>query len=363
MKDKKTVVVGMSGGVDSSVAALLLKEQGYSVIGLYMVNWEENDENGCCTAEQDFEDVRRVSNLIGIPYYTVNFSKEYMNRVFSYFLKEYARGRTPNPDVLCNREIKFGPFKEHAQALGADFIATGHYCDIAHENGKSFLLKAADKGKDQTYFLNQVTQNQLANVLFPLGKLQKNKVREIAASAGLATAKKKDSTGICFIGERNFRNFLQTYLPAKRGRIMTYEGKVLGEHLGLMYYTIGQRKGLDIGGQKGDCEGGRWFVIEKDLKNNILYVAHGEESRLYSAACEVSGMNWIPEQPQEKQFDCTAKFRYRQEEQRVSVSVQGNGTVYVEFAERQRAITEGQFAVLYRGDRCIGGGVIEKAVF
>lgn len=363
MKDKKKVVVGMSGGVDSSVAALLLKEQGYDVIGLYMVNWEENDENGCCSAEQDYDDVRRVCNAIGIPYYTVNFSKEYMDRVFSYFLKEYQGGRTPNPDVLCNREIKFGPFKEHALALGADYIATGHYCDIAHEGEKSYLLKAADQGKDQTYFLNQVTQKQFENVLFPLGKLKKSEVRLIAERAGLATAKKKDSTGVCFIGERNFRNFLQNYLPARRGKMMTYDGKLIGEHMGLMYYTIGQRKGLDIGGQKGDEAGGRWFVVEKDLKNNILYVAHGDESRLYSKACEASTLNWIPEIPEEKSFECTAKFRYRQDEQKVCVHVQENGKLYIEFAARQRAITEGQYAVLYRQERCLGGGVIEKAVF
>lgn len=362
MMEKKTVVVGMSGGVDSSVAALLLKEQGYNVIGLFMVNWEEDDENGCCTAEQDYEDVRRVSNLIGIPYYTVNFSKEYRERVFSYFLKEYERGRTPNPDVLCNREIKFGPFKEHALALGADYIATGHYCDIAHEGDKSFLLKAADTGKDQTYFLNQVTQPQFQNVLFPLGKMQKSEVRAVAERAGLSNAHKKDSTGICFIGERNFRNFLKSYLPAKRGKMMTYDGKVLGEHLGLMYYTLGQRKGLDIGGQRED-DGGRWFVVEKDLKNNILYVAHGDESRLYSAACEVSGVNWIPAPPEKQTFECTVKFRYRQSEQSVRVHVRENGDLFIEFAERQRAVTEGQYAVLYGGGRCLGGGVIERAVF
>lgn len=218
MMEKKTVVVGMSGGVDSSVAALLLKEQGYNVIGLFMVNWEEDDENGCCTAEQDYEDVRRVSNLIGIPYYTVNFSKEYRERVFSYFLKEYERGRTPNPDVLCNREIKFGPFKEHALALGADYIATGHYCDIAHEGDKSFLLKAADTGKDQTYFLNQVTQPQFQNVLFPLGKMQKSEVRAVAERAGLSTAHKKDSTGICFIGRAQFPQFFKKLSSRKTGQ-------------------------------------------------------------------------------------------------------------------------------------------------
>ena len=226
---KKTAVVGMSGGVDSSVAALLLKEQGFNVIGLFMQNWEETDENGCCTAEEDYADVRRVANLLGIPYYTVNFAKEYMDRVFSYFLREYNAGRTPNPDVLCNREIKFGPFKRYAERLGADFIATGHYCGIRHEGEAHYLLKAKDGNKDQTYFLNQLSQRQLENVLFPLGGLEKGEVRRIAEENGLATAAKKDSTGICFIGERNFRQFLQNYIPAKKGLIKTYDGKVLGE--------------------------------------------------------------------------------------------------------------------------------------
>ena len=261
----KTVIVGMSGGVDSSVAALLLKQQGYNVIGLFMNNWEEKDECGACTGEEDFADVRRVANAIGIPYYSVNFAKEYMDRVFSYFLAEYKAGRTPNPDVLCNREIKFKDFKAAAKRLGADYIATGHYCDILHDNGTHYLLKAKDQSKDQTYFLNQLSQDQLDGVLFPLGKLDKSEVRKIAEQNGLATATKKDSTGICFIGERNFRQFLLKYIPAKKGKIMTYDGKVLGEHLGLMYYTIGQRRGLGIGGQKED-DGSRWFVIEKDLK-------------------------------------------------------------------------------------------------
>lgn len=357
----KTVVVGMSGGVDSSVAALILKEQGYKVIGLYMNNWEEKDECGACTGEEDFADVRRVAGALGIPYYSVNFAKEYMERVFSYFLAEYRAGRTPNPDVLCNREIKFRDFKRAAKELGADYIATGHYCDILHENGKHYLLKAADEGKDQTYFLNQLTQEQLDGVLFPLGRLKKGEVRRIALENGLATAAKKDSTGICFIGERKFREFLLKYIPAQKGRIMTYDGRVLGEHMGLMYYTIGQRRGLNIGGQKGD-DGSRWFVIEKDLKNNILYVAHGQEERLYSKGLLMKECNWIPEPPHEKKFTCTAKFRYRQPEQKCSVYIY-NDYIEVEFAERQRAITEGQFAVFYSGNKCLGGGVIEKAVF
>ncbi len=358
---KKTVVIGMSGGVDSSVAALLLKEQGYNVIGLYMNNWEEKDECGACTGEEDFADVRRVANHIGIPYYSVNFAKEYMDRVFSYFIAEYKAGRTPNPDVLCNREIKFKDFKEQAYKLGADYIATGHYCDILHDGDTHYLLKAKDQSKDQTYFLNQLSQKQLENVLFPLGKLDKSEVREIAEKNGLATATKKDSTGICFIGERNFRNFLLQYIPAQKGEIRTYDGKVLGEHLGLMYYTIGQRRGLNIGGQKGD-DGSRWFVIEKDLKNNILYVAHGEEDRLFSKGLIAKEMNFIPSVPKKKEFECTAKFRYRQPEQGCFVKIIGD-SVEVEFKEKQRAITEGQFAVFYDGDKCIGGGVIEKAIF
>ncbi|MBO7187770.1 MAG: tRNA 2-thiouridine(34) synthase MnmA [Clostridia bacterium] len=357
----KRVVVGMSGGVDSSVAALLLKEQGYEVIGLFMNNWEETDENGVCTAEEDFSDVRRVCNLIGIPYYTVNFSKEYMDRVFKYFLEEYSAGRTPNPDVLCNREIKFKDFKEHAYSLGADFIATGHYCDILHDGDTHYLLKAKDDNKDQTYFLNQLSQEQLKNVLFPLGKLEKSEVRAIAEKYNLATAKKKDSTGICFIGERNFKNFLQTYIPNKPGKIITMDGKVIGEHCGLMYYTLGQRRGLGIGGQKGD-DGSRWFVIKKDLENNILFVAHGAEDALYSTGLLMNACNWIPCRPKEDKFECTAKFRYRQPEQACTVYIKDDG-IEVRFKEKQRAITEGQYAVFYDGDKCIGGGVIEKALF
>ncbi len=354
----KRVVVGMSGGVDSSVAAYLLKQQGYEVIGLFMKNWEETEDDAC-TAEADFADVRRVCSTLDIPYYAVNFSKDYMDRVFSYFLKEYAAGRTPNPDVLCNREIKFGPFKEYAKSLGAELIATGHYCDISHENGVHSLLKAADQNKDQTYFLNQLSQAQLEGVLFPLGKMQKGEVREIAEKLGLSTAKKKDSTGICFIGERNFRNFLKTYLPAKPGEIVTLDGRVLGSHDGLMYYTLGQRKGLNIGGQKNDE--GRWFVVEKDLKTNRLVIAHGNEDLLYSDAATVTEMNWIPSKPTQTSFRCNAKFRYRQDEQGVSVTVKPNGELFVLFDEKQRAVTPGQYCVFYNETQCLGGGVITQA--
>ena len=357
------VIVGMSGGVDSSVAALLLKRQGFDVVGLYMLNWEEEDAGGHCTAEEDYADVRRVCAKLDIPYYTVNFAKEYMERVFSHFLAEYKAGRTPNPDVLCNREIKFGPFLEEAKKLGADYIATGHYCKISHEKGVHRLLKAADKNKDQTYFLNQLTQPQLENVLFPLQDMQKPEVRKIALENGLATAKKKDSTGICFIGERNFRKFLSTYLPARKGKILDLSGREVGEHMGLMYYTLGQRRGLDLGGVKGEEEGGRWFVVRKDLEHNILYVSHGDESPLYSKSCEVSGFNWIPAPPAEKEFVCAAKFRYRQPDQEVKVTVSGGGRLHIAFAEKQRAVTEGQYAVLYRGEECLGGGVIESAEY
>ena len=353
-----TVVVGMSGGVDSSVAALLLKEAGYRVVGLFMRNWEERDGNGACTADADFEDVVRVCGMLDIPYYSVDFSKEYLERVFSHFLEEYAAGRTPNPDVLCNREIKFGPFLDYARELGADFVATGHYCGVSHESGVHRLLKAADAGKDQTYFLNQLSQAQLKDVLFPLASLKKAEVREIARKNGLATARKKDSTGICFIGERNFRKFLQGYLPAKPGKIFTLDGEEVGEHLGLMYYTLGQRRGLDLGGRKG--EEGRWFVVKKDVANNALYVSHGDETPLYSRGCRVSGMNFIPFPPREEKFSCYAKFRYRQGEQGVRAVRTGENTLDLFFDVPQRAVTEGQYAVLYDGTQCLGGGVIEE---
>ncbi len=354
----KTVVVGMSGGVDSSVAALLLKQQGYNVIGLYMLNWEEENAQGSCTAETDFADVQRVCATLDIPYYSVNFSKQYYDRVFEYFLSEYKAGRTPNPDVLCNREIKFGPFREYALSMGADCIATGHYCGIEHGE-RHRLLKAKDAGKDQTYFLNQVRESQLNNVLFPLSDLTKNEVRDIAEKHGLTTAEKKDSTGICFIGERNFRKFLQNFLPAQKGKILSLDGENVGEHIGLMYYTIGQRRGLDLGGKRG--EDGRWFVVRKDLENNILYVSHGDETPLYSKACRVSKLNWIGYNPEPK-FECTAKFRYRQGEQKVRVTL-GGSSATVEFSQPQRAVTEGQYAVFYDDTACLGGGVIDGVIY
>ncbi len=360
MEKQKTVVVGLSGGVDSSVAAYLLKQQGYNVVGLFMLNWEEQDGNGNCTAEADFEDVKRVANKLGIPYYTVNYAKEYNERVFRYLLDEYKKGYTPNPDVLCNREIKFGPFLEHAMSLGADYIATGHYCKRVDRDGKVYLYKSHDKNKDQTYFLNQLNQKQLKKTLFPLADLDKTEVRKIAKQLGLVTAEKKDSTGICFIGERNFKNFLQNYLPAKKGDICDLSGKKLGEHDGVMYYTIGQSKGLNLGGKNGYS--GRWAVVDKDVKRNILYVTAGDSPELYSTGCFVAGFNWITDKMSGK-FSAKGKLRYRQADIDLQVEVLDIKTLKLTFAEKQKAVTIGQFAVLYdENGMCYGGGRIDKLI-
>ena len=353
----KTVVVGLSGGVDSSVAALLLKQQGYNVIGLFMLNWEENDPSGVCSAEKDFEDVKRVADKIGIPYYTVNYSKQYLDRVFKYFLDSYNRGLTPNPDVLCNREIKFGPFLEHALQLGADYVATGHYCKRVDKNDKVYLYKSFDKNKDQTYFLNQVSQKQLKNVLFPLADLDKKEVRKIAEENGLVTAEKKDSTGICFIGERNFRKFLKDFIPMQEGDICDLDGNVLGRHEGVMYYTLGQRRGLNLGGKDG-YDNNRWFVVKKDVKKNILYVNCGECEEMFSTQLEATGVNWIADKPTTP-FKCFVKCRYRQPDQEAMCEILENGNIKLTFKEKQRAVTPGQYAVLYAEDgMCYGGGEI-----
>lgn len=354
------VVVGMSGGVDSSVTALLLKQQGYDVIGIFMKNWDDTDEFGYCTAEADAEDVRRVCEQIDIPYYTVNFEKEYFDKVFAYFLEEYKRGRTPNPDVMCNREIKFGEFLNKALDLGADYVATGHYARVVEEAGTYKLLRGVDNNKDQTYFLNALNQDQLSKAMFPIGHLPKPEVRRIAEEAGLYTAKKKDSTGVCFIGERNFREFLSHYLPAKSGNMVDIvTGEVKGQHDGLMYYTLGQRQGLGIG---GSGNGEPWFVAEKDLEQNILYVVQGDKHpSMYSTGLTASDVNWIagadklPQGP----FKCTAKFRYRQTDQGVTVTAQADGTLSVQFDGPQKAITPGQAVVFYDGEVCLGGGIIE----
>ncbi|GIO87924.1 tRNA-specific 2-thiouridylase MnmA [Paenibacillus faecis] len=354
------VVVGMSGGVDSSVTALLLKQQGYDVIGIFMKNWDDTDEFGYCTAEADAEDVRRVCEQIDIPYYTVNFEKEYYDKVFAYFLDEYKRGRTPNPDVMCNREIKFGEFLNKALDLGADYVATGHYARVVEEAGVYKLLRGVDNNKDQTYFLNALNQEQLSKAMFPIGHLPKPEVRRLAEEAGLYTAKKKDSTGVCFIGERNFREFLSHYLPAKSGDMVDIvSGEIKGRHDGLMYYTLGQRQGLGIG---GSGTGEPWFVAEKDLERNILYVVQGDQHpSLYSTGLTASGVNWIAGQDQLPQgpFKCTAKFRYRQPDQGVTVTAREDGTLFVQFDEPQKAITPGQAVVFYDGEVCLGGGIIE----
>ncbi len=353
------VVVGMSGGVDSSVAALLLKEQGYEVIGLFMRNWEETDENGVCTATEDYEDVARVCEKIGIDYYTVNFAKEYYDNVFAHFLDEYAKGRTPNPDVLCNREIKFKRFLDYALGVvQGDYLATGHYARIGKEGDRYTMLRAADRNKDQTYFLCQIGQRELSKSLFPVGDLDKAEVRRIAEKHGFVTAQKKDSTGICFIGERNFTQFLKQYLPAQPGKIVHLDtGKVLGEHQGLMYYTLGQRRGMGIG---GSGSGEPWFVAQKDLVDNILYVVQGgDHPALLSTALTAEDMNWVRGEAKAKDFNCTAKFRYRQPDQKVRVVVEADGRIVVYFDQPQRAVTPGQVVVLYEGDECLGGATID----
>lgn len=355
------VVVGMSGGVDSSVTALLLKEQGYDVIGIFMKNWDDTDGNGVCTATEDYKDVAKVAAQIGIPYYSVNFEKEYWDRVFEYFLAEYRAGRTPNPDVMCNKEIKFKAFLDYAMDLGADYVATGHYAQVTRdENGVVHMLRGVDNNKDQTYFLSQLSQEQLSKTMFPLGGMEKSEVRAIAERAGLATAKKKDSTGICFIGEKNFKQFLSNYLPAKKGNMVTLDGEVKGQHAGLMYYTIGQRQGLGIGGG-GDSQE-PWFVVGKDLATNTLYVGQGfHHPALYATSLDASEIHFTTNEPMPKEFKCTAKFRYRQQDVPVTVRLLDDNRAEVVFDEPVRAITPGQAVVFYDGMECLGGGLIDHA--
>ena len=349
------VVVGMSGGVDSSVAAYLLKEQGYDVIGVFMKNWDDTDETGFCTATEDFEDVVSVCNDIGIPYYSVNFEKEYWDNVFEYFLDEYRAGRTPNPDVMCNKEIKFKAFLDYALQLDADYIAMGHYARVEKRDGGIAMLRGVDTNKDQTYFLNQLTQEQLKRTMFPLGHLPKSEVRRIAKEQGFVTATKKDSTGICFIGERNFKDFLSDYLPSQPGEMQTMDGEVMGTHDGLMYYTLGQRHGLGIGGA-----GEPWFVIGKRVKENILLVGQGfHHEALYSDRLVASKVNFMTPRELGETFTCTAKFRYRQPDTEVTVTRLEDGRVQVDFAEPVRAITPGQAVVFYDGEECLGGGTID----
>jgi tRNA-specific 2-thiouridylase len=357
MSKKKTVVVGMSGGVDSSVSALLLKQQGYDVIGLFMKNWEENDENGQCLASIEYEDVIRVCNQIQIPHYAVNFAKEYQDFVFSSFLEEYKKGYTPNPDILCNREIKFKHLLEKALNLGADFLATGHYCQIKEVNGRTMLARGKDPNKDQSYFLYTIKENILKKVLFPLGGMHKEEVRKIAKNFGLSTHSKKDSTGICFIGKRNFKNFLGNFIGFTPGNFQTPECKIVGSHDGAAFYTIGQRKGLKIGGQ-----GEAWFVVDKDIEKNIVVVVQGENHpRLYGKALIATDTSWINEVP-DTPFNCTSKIRYRQKDSACTIASIENNTAYVNFLLPQKAITPRQSIVFYREDLCLGGAIIQSKI-
>jgi tRNA-specific 2-thiouridylase len=354
------IVVGMSGGVDSSVTALLLKRQGYDVVGVFMKNWAEQDENGTCTATQDWQDVQDVCAQIDIPCYSVNFEREYQERVFAYFLDEYRRGRTPNPDVLCNREIKFRAFLDFAMKLGAARMATGHFVQSESRDGHALLLRGADANKDQSYFLYMLKEAQLSRALFPVGGMTKAQVRAVASEAGLAVSRKKDSTGVCFIGERNFRAFLQTYLPLQAGDMRAEDGRKVGCHIGLAYYTLGQRKGLGIG---GGGDGRSWFVVEKDVARNVLVVAQGEDSpRLYTRHALATQATWIagaPPAAQGEPFPCTAKYRYRQPDQPVTATVCGD-TLLLTSDAPQRAVTPGQSVVLYQGHVCLGGATVDR---
>ena len=356
------VVVGMSGGVDSSVAAWLLKQQGYDVVGLFMKNWEDDDDSEYCSTRQDWIDVVSVADLIGIDVEAVNFAAEYKDRVFSDFLREYSAGRTPNPDVLCNAEIKFKAFLDHAMRLGADAIATGHYARVRKYEGKVELLKATDLSKDQSYFLHRLNQQQLSRVMFPLGSLNKTEVREIAEKIGLPNAKKKDSTGICFIGERPFREFLSKYLPSQPGPMKTPEGKTVGKHIGLAFYTLGQRKGIGLGGSQAGS-GDPWFVAGKDLANNTLIVVQGHQHPLlYSRTLQTQDTNWIRGELPDVSVTYGAKTRYRQGDATCKLDLKNNQSglndFSLDFNAQQWAITPGQSAVLYLNEVCLGGGII-----
>ncbi len=353
------VMLGVSGGVDSSVAALLLTQQAYAVSGLFMQNWDE-DDNGECHAEQDRKDALAVCGKLGIPFYARNFAKTYWSEVFAHFISEYKSGRTPNPDVLCNREIKFKTFLDEAQALGADKIATGHYAQVQERDGQFYLLRGFDQNKDQSYFLHQLGQKQLAATLFPVGHLPKTEVRELAKTAGFGTAEKKDSTGICFIGERDFREFLGQYIPAQSGEIRSIDGQKVGEHSGVFYYTLGQREGLHIGGIKGRAAS-PWFVVGKDIHQNILFVDQGIDSEwLHSRHLQSETVHWVSGQATAGEFRCTAKTRYRQHDVDCTVNVHSDNTLSVVFDEPQRAVTPGQSLVLYQNDICLGGAVIAQ---
>jgi len=359
-KTSGKIMVAMSGGVDSSVSALLLQRQGLDIDGMFMKNWEEDDRFGECTASEDAADARAVADSMGLILHTRNFASEYWENVFEEFLDEYRAGRTPNPDILCNREIKFKTFLEHAEQLGADRIATGHYVRTDCRDGKYRLLRGKDHNKDQSYFLYAVGHQQLEKTLFPVGELEKPRVRELAEQAGFDVFDKKDSTGICFIGERNFTAFLGEYLPAQPGEIRTPDEQVIGEHQGLMFHTLGQRQGLKIGGVKGYPEA-PWYVLHKDLDNNLLYVGQGHEHPwLLSTRLEARQLAWVSGMAPEAGSLLTAKVRYRQQDQPVGIEQIDGNRMYLKFERAQRAVTPGQSVVLYDGDVCLGGGIINS---
>ncbi|MDT7524907.1 tRNA 2-thiouridine(34) synthase MnmA [Pseudidiomarina sp. GXY010] len=354
------VIVGMSGGVDSSVSAYLLMQQGYQVEGLFMKNWEEDDTDEYCAAASDLADAEAVCATLGIPLHTVNFAAEYWDNVFEYFLAEYRAGRTPNPDIMCNKEIKFKAFLEFAAvALGADYIATGHYVRRREHEGKFQLLRGLDSNKDQSYFLYTLAHSHVAQTLFPVGELEKPEVRKIAEQQGLVTADKKDSTGICFIGERKFKDFLQQYLPAQPGPIESVDGHHLGQHEGLMYHTLGQRKGLHIGGL-ADAGDEPWYVVDKDVQRNILVVAQGKHHpRLYSTGLVAGQLHWVDREQRQQPFTCVVKTRYRQQDIPCTVTPLPDGRMQVVFDQPVAAVTPGQSAVFYADEVCLGGGIIE----
>lgn len=353
------IIVGVSGGVDSSVAALRLVRESEAVAGLFMQNWAD-DGSGDCRAEDDRRDAVAVCGKLGIPFHFRDFSAEYWKGVFTHFLAEYAAGRTPNPDVLCNREVKFKHFLDAARELGAEKIATGHYARVAHVSGAQKLLRAVDRNKDQSYFLHQLGQEQLSATLFPVGELQKSDLRAIAREAGLPTHAKKDSTGICFIGERDFREFLGRYLPAKTGEMRDPAGQKVGEHPGVFYFTLGQREGLQIGGLRGRAPA-PWYVVGKDVASNVLYVDQDTASPyLHSTTLWSERAHWVQGSPPADRFECTAQTRYRQADEPCSVEVASDGSLKVHFRNPQRAVTPGQSVVLYQGEECLGGAVIAR---
>ena len=354
----KRAIVGLSGGVDSAVAALCLKQQGWEVQGLFMSNWEE-DEDGYCTAAEDFQDARAVAQELGIPLHRVSFAAEYRERVFEHFLSEHRAGRTPNPDVLCNREIKFGVALRYAERLGAEYFATGHYARLLSGAGGPELHKARDAAKDQSYFLHAVERRELARTLMPIGELEKSEVRARARAAGLPVFDKPDSTGICFIGERPFREFLGRFLEQRPGPIESGDGEALGEHRGLAFYTLGQRAGLNIGGRPRRPEL-PWYVAAKDPGRNALIVVQGQDHPLLLGAALTTGpLHWLS-RPRAEPFACTVKVRYRQADQRARLEPLADGAARIVFERPQRAVTPGQYAVIYEGERCLGGGVIES---